>query len=696
MKANAKSAGLFKRLLLNHGEKVGMALVLGVAGWLVYSSMGQEGVSQSPQDLESDVSRATTKISNFTEQDARSPERTEEDRLKVAEVWQAVADEEINPDNYRFDGLGGQSVVPETVYRTDPALLPAINLEGTGATALIATMDEETMRRRQEESARRESERAHERERDQARERDAETDRRGRGPRGGGGEFGGMRGGEFGGRGGPSEDRRPINSTRRRRSMGVAAGNEARIDLVSFATVTALAPVKEQWTIYRNTFRDALGYAPQRDIPDWLGYYVERAEVTPDGSVDWQPVKIRDRARNTQYKYVSAEVIRRATREWAGGLEPLMDQRYYHQNLTYRLPPLVGRNLGRDAIHTEVPLQTETEALRAAEERDSSEELGDEEADLLGGGGAAGGFGGEFGGRGGESGRGGDFGGEFGGGYGRGMGGEFGGRGGDFGGGGGGYGRGGETGGRGGMSAGGEFQFSDAPYVMLRFFDFTVQPGKRYRYRVRLMLRDVNAKGQVSINHLDKEVRQRVSEQRNDGKPKPRLTEWSEPSKIISIPAAGDVLVATVKPGSTRTANAEPSVDLLVKSYDVDENNRARQAEKIMDFRRGSVLNKKVNDLWIFGPTGRELIKVDSFVFKTDVTLLDIDGGEKIPGDQAMPGRVLLMDASGNLSIANELSALEEVDIHKEIFLEEDEGDRFQGGRGFEGGRGGGEFDLGF
>ena len=79
----------------------------------------------------------------------------------------------------------------------------------------------------------------------------------------------------------------------------------------------------------------------------------------------------------------------------------------------------------------------------------------------------------------GPGGRGGEFGGMRGGpgmmpGMGRGMeGGGFGGEMGMAGGGG--------FGGRGGFDANGEPQ---APHWLLRFFDFSVEPGKKYRYRV--------------------------------------------------------------------------------------------------------------------------------------------------------------------------------------------------------------------
>jgi hypothetical protein len=324
-------------------------------------------------------------------------------------------------------------------------------------------------------------------------------------------------------------------------------------------------------------------------------------------------------------------------------------------------------------------LHSETDAKLAAEEGNPDADLPDDPAGdglLLGGGNAGGpgrfdrrggsGFGDDFGGMGGRGMRGGGFEGEFGGGGGR-----------PFGGGG------------GGRAMGGEFNLFGTTHAMLRFFDLTVEPGKRYRYRVRLIVQDPNAKGLVELGFLNTEARQRVEKQKLDDNVKFRLTEWSEPSKIISVPSAGEVLVAKVSPAPIRSANGEPTAELLVKSFDVDDTNRGLQAEKIMTFRRGSVLNRSEKDLWIIIDQGRNLKRLDEFTFKTNLTLLDIEGGEKIASarDSNVPGRVLLMDSTGRMMVRDELAAVDEVEYHNQIFAEGDEATR-----GMPYGREGGDF----
>ncbi len=681
MKASAKSSGRVKALLLNHGEKIGMALVLAAAGWLLYASLGAEGETRKPQELRTLVSSTQENIGRFTADQAPDPTEDPENAIARAATWEAKAVKPIEHDNYKsVEGPWGRPVVEPVVYRADPVLLPADNLEGAGGTALMATVDERTRKKREEEARRLEQQREFDRQKEQ--EEAQKNDGRG-GP-----DFAGP------GEQGLDKDIRPAGVVGRLRNVGVQVSGDERIDLVSYAVVTAMVPTKDQFMIFKDTFENAKGgFELQRDQPTWLGYHVERSEVISGSEPDWKRVEVTDRSSGKRYNYITAGTIERVTRDWASGLEELVDSSYYYPGLTYPLPPLVGRNFGREVVNSKAPLQSETDAKLALEEANPEDNLPDEPAGdglLLGGGNEAGrgGFGGGFGadfrgGRGrGSRGGGGDFGGDFGGGerFGGGMGGGMGG----------GEGFGGGGGGR--SFRGGEFNLFGTTHAMLRFFDLTVEPGKRYRYRVRLIVQDPNAKGQVDLGYLDTEARQRVEKQKLDNNVKYRLTEWSEPSKIISVPSAGEVLVASVSPAPTRSANGEPSAELLVKSFDVDENNRGMQAEKIMTFHRGSVLNRTEKDLWILIDQGRNQKRLDEFSFKTNLTLLDIEGGEKISSsrDMNMPGRVLLMDSTGRMMVRDELAGVEEVEYHNQVFAEGDESNR-----GMPAGRGGMDFEFG-
>lgn len=670
MKPNVKSAGALKSFFLTHGEKLGMAVIAGLAGWVLYSSLSPQGESRQPTELGTRVSNSRSTIENFSVDQALEAEGPEEG-IKQADSWQPIPLKPVEADQL----ASGKdpwypSIRPKVQLREDPVLLAPTQPEGHGGTALMATLDDATAEARLREQARQEADRALNQRRQQERDQNQDN-RRGRGGRGGD---------DFAAGGGMQEGQRPVNVARPMQAIGVQISDTERVDLVSYAVVTALVPVEEQVKMYEDSFAEARGYDSVRDMPQWVGYEIERMEVGA-GEDNWRPVGVRDSVKGNIYPIVFSATINRMTMNWVDGMEPLMDQNYAHPELTMPLLPLVGKNFGREAVHSQVPLQRETDAAMAERDQNNPvEEGGNNPLDMLGAPdvGAAGQGGRGRGGRGapGQGGRS------------RGRG-EFFGDAGEFGefgdrGGGGRGGRGG--GGRGAVQMGGEFNYS-APYAMLRFFDLDVTAGKRYRYRVKLILKDPNHRSMVSGSDLSKEVRARVDSAKDEFV----RTDWSEPTPVISIPAAGDVLVDNVKPASTRSPNDEPTASLLVRSFDVDENNRGRQAEKIMSFQRGSVLNKSFgeDEIELLVPGGRFLEK-SSFNFKTNVTVVDIDGGEKLNRELTRPGRVLLMDSTGRLMVADELDGLDEVELHKEIFAEEDP--RSRRGRDDNRGRGGGEF----
>jgi hypothetical protein len=269
------------------------------------------------------------------------------------------------------------------------------------------------------------------------------------------------------------------------------------------------------------------------------------------------------------------------------------------------------------------------------------------------------------------------------------MGGGYGGRGG-------GMGRGGEGG---GMPMGMGPAIEELPEyawdgltktLLFRFFDDTVVPGHRYRYRVQLVLRDVNVDQPAKF--LDPTVSARQAKE----KLRYRMSEWSEPSPVAVVPRPGLTYVAQTKD----LGGAEPEARLIIKSVD-----SVNAAEIAMDnwFPRGSVLNfeQKAKIIW------STLYKIDPeepqdspvFNFLTGLTLVDLDGGDQLVPknrDLMAPARTLMMDSSGRLLMQNELAqgkTIREYDIIMEQDAEaarrarEMEDGEGPGGRG--GGRGG-------
>jgi len=129
-----------------------------------------------------------------------------------------------------------------------------------------------------------------------------------------------------------------------------------------------------------------------------------------------------------------------------------------------------------------------------------------------------------------------------------------------------------------------EQEEKDVPHRMLRYFDFDVQPGERYRYRFRLILRDPNyirdasyeeqAYGKhkrVAIKYLDKKVVQRIEEKKArlkaqglseaeiEAEMRLIYSDWSEPTETVKIPFDTRILAIDTEPALLYSPRSEPS-----------------------------------------------------------------------------------------------------------------------------------------
>jgi hypothetical protein len=223
---------------------------------------------------------------------------------------------------------------------------------------------------------------------------------------------------------------------------------------------------------------------------------------------------------------------------------------------------------------------------------------------------------------------------------------------------------------------------------LLRFLDFSVEPGRKYRYRVRLVIQDPNRSAARAT--LDSSV---INRFKADKSPY-RVTEPSKPSRTVSIPLAGTVRVASADTANERSVTSEPDVKLLVESFDADEKGKSIQAAIEAEFKRGNVANL-TEDAEILVEQGRAIDKEKGFEFRTGITVIDIHGGEPLSRanrDLKREARVLLMDPAGQLFVQKESDDSNAVERHRAIFAEPDENDPsgMRGGRGgYPGDRGG-------
>ena len=218
-------------------------------------------------------------------------------------------------------------------------------------------------------------------------------------------------------------------------------------------------------------------------------------------------------------------------------------------------------------------------------------------------------------------------------------------------------------GGGGGQAAG---QHSTLPkgvdYYLLRFFDFSVEPGKKYKYRVKLVIQDPNYNMDQRVLDpavLDRQAREfQAVKAKNPKADKPfyRIVDkWSDPSPAVGIPMSGNVRLAETKIPPAEKVNDEPTVKLLVEAFDADEAGTLIQGSTEKEFRRGYVANMIGDARYQPDPT---MVDTQSnFKFFTGMTLLDVDGGTKISKeskDMTVPARILVMGPAGELYIRNE------------------------------------------
>ena len=475
--------------------------------------------------------------------------------------------------------------------------------------------------------------------------------------------------------------------------------------------IKAVVPFEKQAEEFLNSLGNSLDYDAQRDQPWYLGFWVERAEVSADdlgadpATLPWVQLKV---------KATLEEQIGSATRPptWAGALTEIVDPNYLDTELTHPAPPFMQREVWNLLTHADVPLATQAmtgyggdgmmfPGAQPKEGADKPETPSD--LPTLGpGSGIPGAYDGGYSGSAdsgstgyGPRGPGGPGGMRMPGGPGGMMSGGSGGMmsGGSrmpFGGGsgmstyGGGSMGGYADGGYGGYGAGAEI--APPKYKLIRFTDTKVEEGKHYRYRVKVLLHDPNhpTASMVSplLGSLDQKVRDRVLALDAADAAKPKYPDgtpyrtfwiespWSEPSEVVTLPSTSEYYVGTVEPppsveivpGKPKVPSSQPKAKVLTSVWDPV---KVVDVPTEVDVFRGSILNF-VKDAEVIHPVTKEVVALEKYSFKTDAIIADLGGGELIPpvdkkNDEplAAPGEMLVFDHAGNLHVQEETGDVE-------------------------------------
>jgi hypothetical protein len=194
----------------------------------------------------------------------------------------------------------------------------------------------------------------------------------------------------------------------------------------------------------------------------------------------------------------------------------------------------------------------------------------------------------------------------------------------------------------------------------LRFFDFDVEPGKTYRYRIFLILfnpnfgLDAKVLKNVADGNRDNWYIGHDKEQRDDQKmiisaePKVDNMPWSDPTPLVTIPSDQGILAGKVE---TPHNAVEPQGELYSVRWLPENGERAFTViEKVKRAQMIDVLPRASEN----GPRN---VKVD---FTTNDCVIDMRGGESLSlhdkdKELTAPGQVLCMDHDGRLVIHDEL-----------------------------------------
>ena len=229
-----------------------------------------------------------------------------------------------------------------------------------------------------------------------------------------------------------------------------------------------------------------------------------------------------------------------------------------------------------------------------------------------------------------------------------------------------------------GRSAEGEYAAAIQPKVdfgLLRYFDFTAEPGKTYVYRVQLLLEDPNNPRESSRPSTPScETSVVVRRQANPTKYYVE-TPWSEASRAVTLPPGQSVLAGTVVqpkmyPVSDsnrrirlpRRPGEEPEATVMAVVWDRD---KAMDVPAEIHVKRGSVINGTVTTEAI-DTAKSNVVKLEDYRLQTNALVLDIAGGEPLDSGARLraPGLILLMNADGKLVFHNEVLDYDQFDYH--------------------------------
>ncbi len=360
-----------------------------------------------------------------------------------------------------------------------------------------------------------------------------------------------------------------------------------------WVVVTGLVPIEKQELAMIEAFATAEHPDPRTDTTNYLGYYIERAEVadsTGDGKLKWSK-----RFNSIKARAAAEKMFGQSTRN------QMVDPKFIDEAVGFPLPPLLSSEWDASVAHEpEIPAKQKEKDLRIERTKPKPDEKQADDSDDP-------------------------------------------------------FGERKTTEPTGPMVQPDED--AEPQYVLFRFFDYDVEPGKRYRYQVRLVISNPNY--QVKARYLvDPDL----------AKARYLQAAWSAPSEAVFVPRDSRSLAVSVKPPARKTA--EPVGKMLVVKFDME---RGRKVHQEVPVYRGDMLNF-VNRGTSSERLGRRSRADDdddplrspreekddpaSVNYQTDSLVLDLRGGLRRRSKLDAPGEFLLLEPGGVLVVRNELADL--------------------------------------
>jgi hypothetical protein len=224
---------------------------------------------------------------------------------------------------------------------------------------------------------------------------------------------------------------------------------------------------------------------------------------------------------------------------------------------------------------------------------------------------------------------------------------------------------------------------------LVRFVDYDVRPGRKYRYKLQLVLEDANHPGNVNldpeITSLSETTQKRVkaldAEDAKKSTPNNKFrTYWQyTPDSPVSEVAAigklenfyGSDAEATplVSLKEFKVPLGEPKAKVLVVQW-IEKLAAFVPADRLV--QRAAFLSGP-HDVEIVHPVLGDVRKAANYPHNSKALVLDIAGGDQLPGTDnknpiRAPGETLLMDRSGKLVVVDGVA---DVDAYRRFVFPE-------------------------